>query len=271
MNVIKLVGGLVAICWLGIATFFYFTQGSLLYQPRPADSTAEAQLMTTLPSLQAYLVTTSDEQTLTGWYLPRRRGRAMAPALVYFGDNDADASDVLKQEKLLSDVSIVSMNYRGYGHSTGVPGEKALKEDALAVYDKAVAETGGQGFVMGRGLGSALAAYVASNRPVLGAVLVSPFDSLLAVAKAHYPFLPVAWLLKERYDTIPDAQVADVPALFISAPLDGVIPEERSQALYEAWKGSKRTVSVPLAGHEDIDQYQAYAQAVPSFIQEQIH
>jgi hypothetical protein len=268
MNVLKLVFGFVFLCWLGIAVFFYFTQGSLLYQPPPVDSTAEAQLMSTLPGLQVFLVNTSDGKTLTGWFLPRQRGRALAPALVYYGGNAEDASAFMSQAKQYPDVSLVAVNYRGYGRSTGVPGERALMEDALAVYDQATTATGGQGLVMGRSLGAGLAVHVAADRPVLGAILVSPYDSILNVARDHFPFLPVAWLLKDRFDVLDEAGRAEAPLLAITASQDGVIPEKRSQALYDVWPGPKSSVSVLMAGHNDVDTYSSYTQAIQAFIKE---
>lgn len=270
MAVIKLVGGFLFICWAGLAAYLYFAQNSILYQPRPVDAMLETSLMQEVPGLEVLLVVTRDGQTLAGWYLPRRMGRAVAPALVYFGGNAEDAADFLKQAKNFPDVSIVSVNYRGYGRSTGVPGEQALKDDALAVYDQAVVETGRPALVMGRSLGAGLAAHVAANREVLAALLVTPYDSLLAVAKGHYPFMPVSYLLRDQYDALADAAKALAPAMFITANLDGTIPPEHGRALYNAWKGPKRLVNVHGAGHNDITQYPTYQSSSAGFVKENL-
>lgn len=268
MAALKLILGLVLLCWLGFAVFLYFSQGSLLYQPRSSDPMAETQLVTALPDAQPFLVATKDGQSLAGWYLPRKLGRGPAPALVYFGGNAEEVTDFMKQAKNLPDVSIVAVNYRGYGRSTGVPSEAALKEDALAVFDQAVALTGGKGFVMGRSLGSGLAVHVAAYREVLGAVLVTPFDSILAVAKGHYPFMPVSWLLKERYDAVPDAEKALSPALVLAGTQDDIVPEVRARALFDKWKGPKQFALVISAGHNDISDYPRYGEAIKIFLQD---
>lgn len=270
MGVLKLVLGLVVICWLGIAAFVYFTQGSLLYQPLPTNVLIETELMNTVPGLEVFLVTTPDGQSLSGWFLPRKRGRALAPVLVYYGGNAEDAMDFMRQAKNYPDVSIAAVNYRGYGRSTGVPSEAALKEDALAVFDQATAMTGGKGFVMGRSLGAGLAAHVAAQREVIGAVLLTPYDSILAVAKDHYPYLPVSLLLKERWDALPDAAKAQAPAMVITANQDGVISDARSDALYDAWAGSKVRVRVPLAGHNDIINFPDCTKAIQKFLQDNV-
>ena len=268
MAALKLILGLLILCWLGFAAFLYFSQGSLLYHPRPADAMAETQLMNTLPDVQPFLVATKDGQSLAGWYLPRKRGRGPAPALVYFGGNAEEVTDFMKQATNFADVSVVAVNYRGYGRSTGVPSEAALKDDALAIFDQAVALTGGQGFVMGRSLGSGLAVHVAAYREVLGAVLVTPYDSILAVAKSHYPFMPVSWLLKETYDAVPDADKALSPALVLAGTQDDVVPEARARALFDKWKGPKQFAMVTSAGHNDINDYPRYGEAIKSFLRD---
>ena len=55
--------------------------------------------------------------------------------------------------------------------------------------------------MFGRSLGSGVAVQLAAVRPVIGVILVAPFDSLVEVGKRHYPFLPVNWLLKHRFDS----------------------------------------------------------------------
>jgi pimeloyl-ACP methyl ester carboxylesterase len=270
MGVLKLVLGFVVICWLGIAAFVYFTQGSLLYQPRPVDAMGETALMNSQPDLEVMLVVTPDGKTLAGWFLPRKKGRTLAPALVYYGGNAEDAMDFIRQAKDYPDMSIAAVNYRGFGRSTGVPGEAALKEDALRVFDEAVSRTGGRGFVMGRSLGSGLAAHVAAQREVMGAVLLTPYDSILAVAKDHYPFLPVSLLLKERWDALPDAAQARAEALVVTANQDDVIGEARSDAFYDAWGGSKQRVRVPLAGHNDITSFPVCNGAVQKFFRDRL-
>lgn len=270
MAVLKLIVGFLALLWASAVVYLYFAQSSILYQPRPVDAMLETTLMQDVPGLEVFLVTTRDGQSLSGWYLPRRLGRGIAPAVVYFGGNAEDASDFMKQAKNYPDVSIVAVNYRGYGRSTGTPGEQALKDDALAVYDQVVAETGREAMVMGRSLGAGLAVHVAANREIVAAVLITPYDSILAVAKEHYHFLPVSLLLRDRYDALPDAAKATAPALVIAANLDGTIPPDRARALYDAWKGPKRFLNVPGAGHNDITQYPSYHTATVNFLKEHL-
>ncbi|MFZ5425465.1 MAG: alpha/beta hydrolase [Thermodesulfobacteriota bacterium] len=267
MSGLKLIIGFIIILWAGFAAFLYFGQESQLYQPRPVDPMNETQLMSTHPGLEVFLVSTPDGQALAGWFLPRKLGRGLAPAIVYFGGNAEDAADFLAQAKMFPEMSIVSVNYRGYGRSTGRPGQKALMDDALAVYDQAVAATGKRAVVMGRSLGSGMAVHVAANREVAGAILVTPYDSLLEVAREHWPFMPVKWLLKDHYDVTADAARATAPLLVLTASLDGVISPERGRAVFDAWKGTDKAYTrVISAGHNDIERFTLYKDAILRFL-----
>ena len=90
--------------------------------------------------------------------------------------------------------------------------------DALAIYDAVAARDGidrGRIVAFGRSLGTAVAARVAAERPVAGVVLVSPYDSLAAIGRHHYPWLPVSLLLRHRFDALADARVNRMPLLAI--------------------------------------------------------
>jgi pimeloyl-ACP methyl ester carboxylesterase len=109
------------------------------------------------------------------------------------------------------------MNYRGYGGSDGTPSETALLSDALFVFDYMLATEGidpAHVVLMGRSLGSGVAVHVAAKRKVGGVILVTPFDSLVNVARAHYPIFPVGLMLKHRFDSAALAPGITTPGSF---------------------------------------------------------
>ena len=120
--------------------------------------------------------------------------------------------------------------------------------------------------LMGRSLGSGVAVYVASQRRVRGVILVTPFDSLLNVARHHYPILPVGLLLRHSFDSIGMAPAIPTPALFLVAARDEVIPPEFAVRLAQAWGGPRHTVHIEGAGHNDIQLEADYWQAVNRFL-----
>jgi pimeloyl-ACP methyl ester carboxylesterase len=161
------------------------------------------------------------------------------------------------------------MNYRGYGDSQGKPSQTAICRDALYILDTLTARENipmNHIVLMGRSLGSGVAVHVAAHRPVRGVILITPFDSLLNVARHHYPLLPVRWLLKHPFDSAALAPDIKVPALVIMGNQDAIIPNKRSTRLAQVWGGAVETVVIQGAGHNDIQLDPRYWEAVNLFL-----
>jgi hypothetical protein len=233
---------------LGIPAVAWLAQDHLIFFPQPVASTRH------LPARTVPLeVTAADGTRLRGWLVPG--SASPAQVVIYFGGNAEEVSWTLADRRWPSEWTIVGVNYRGYGASEGKPGEQELMADALAVFDMVAARDGIErsGIVaLGRSLGSAVATRVAAQRPVAGVVLASPFDSLVAIGRKHYPWLPVSLLLRHRFDTMDDAARGQAPMLAIVAGSDEIIPPERSRALFDAWAGPKTWQAVPGAGHNTL-------------------
>jgi hypothetical protein len=160
------------------------------------------------------------------------------------------------------------VDYRGYGASEGTPSESALTADGLQWHDYAKEKLGSRDIVLfGRSLGSGVAVQIAAARAVAGVILVTPYDSLVEVARHHYPFLPVSWMLKHRFDSAQRAPGIAAPLLCLVAGDDEVIPIVRSKRLYDAWAGPKRWVALPGARHNSTDEAPAFWEAVRDFLE----
>jgi pimeloyl-ACP methyl ester carboxylesterase len=109
---------------------------------------------------------------------------------------------------------------------------------------------------------------VASARAVAGVILVAPFDSLTNVARHHYPFLPVRWMLRHPFDSVGRASAITAPLLCLVAERDEIVPVVHSKRLYDAWKGPKRWVELRGAGHNSTDEAPAFWQAIREFLVE---
>lgn len=187
-------------------------------------------------------------------------------ALLYFGgnaENVAMAARPLKQ--LFPGYSLYLMNYRGYGGSSGLPSEEALVADAVALYDQV--GSGREVVVYGRSLGTGVAMQLASQRPVSGLILVTPFDSMVAVARHHYPFLPIGLLMRDRYDSLARAGMITSPTLVLIAEEDEVIPRRNSDNLVDGLAEDVVSVRViSSAGHNDIELFSPYREAIGQFL-----
>jgi pimeloyl-ACP methyl ester carboxylesterase len=253
---------IVAAIAIGVPAAAWLAQDGLIFFPQPQGSLAH------LPAHAAPLtVTAADGTRLHGWIAA---GSATpAPAVIYFGGNAEEVSGTLADPRWPREWSIVAVNYRGYGASEGKPGERVLAADALAIYDAVAAREGidrRRIVAFGRSLGTALAARVAALRPIAGVVLVSPYDSLTAIGRHHYPWLPVSLLLRHRFDVLPDAHRDRMPLLAIVAGSDSIIPVERSRALYDAWAGPKRWHVEPGADHNTLGASREFWDAIARFL-----
>jgi len=255
---------LIAVVVLGVPAWAWFTQESMIFFPQPVAS------MPHLPARASPLeVVAADGTRLRGWIV--KGTAAPAPALIYFGGNAEEVSWTLSDARWPREWTIVGVNYRGYGASEGKPGERELTDDALAIYDAVIRREDidpRRIVVFGRSIGTPIAVHLAAERPVAGAVLVSPFDSMTAIGKTHYPFLPVSLLLRHRFDALPDAKRNQMPLLAIVGESDSIIPPERSRALFDAWAGPKTWLVVPGAGHNTLGASEIFWDGVAHFLAE---
>ena len=104
-------------------------------------------------------------------------------------------------QSVFPDHDVAAFHYRGYAPSTGEPSASAILEDAIAIHDHVVASLAPDRIVaVGLSLGAGPAAHLAARRPIKGLILVTPFDSLRALAREHYPWAPVGLLLRHRME-----------------------------------------------------------------------
>jgi len=256
---------LIAVALVGIPAAAWLMQDSLLFFPQPLGATTHLQA-----NAAPLEVVAPDGVRLRGWIV---KGRAdPAPTVLYFGGNAEEISSTLSDRRWPREWTIIGLNYRGYGASEGKPGQLALQSDARALYDTVALRDDVDPrriVVFGRSLGTAIAAHLAAERSnVAAAVLVSPYDSMIAIGKLHYPWLPVSLLLKHRFEAAADAALCREPLLAIVGESDSIIPPARSRALYAAWAGSKSWLVVPGAGHNDLSERDAFWQAIARFLAE---
>jgi len=181
------------------------------------------------------------------------RLRQRPDAVVYFGGNAEDVSLSLDElETAFPDHDLYLMHYRGYGGSSGRPTEAALFADALALFDL-VRRDHARIVVVGRSLGSGVATYLSSRRPVSRLVLVAPFDSVLELAARSFWFVPVRWLLRDKFESVKYAPDITAPTTIIAAEHDVEIPRRHTDALLQSFRPGVATVRVVAgAGHNTI-------------------
>lgn len=208
---------------------------------------------------------TADGETLRGVHVPPAGGDASPRTLVLgFGGNAWNGEDVASYlHELYPRAHVVTFHYRGYRPSTGRPSAKALLADAPLVFDAAVARvTPERTVVVGFSIGSGVAASLARRRAVDGLVLVTPFDSLKAVAASLYPWLPVAPFFGHELDAAGALKGSNVPVAIVAAAGDEIIPPERTEALRVRVPNLVFDRTIARAGHNDVYHRSDFHQAM---------
>lgn len=180
-----------AIAWLAFVLAAYGLQRQLIY-PGAAMGGALAE---PAPWGELVSISTPDEETLAAFY---QAGSPDGAAVIFFHGN-ADRIDrygFLASALAGDGTGLLAISYRGFAGSSGQPSEAGVLADGLAAYDWLRARHTGPIVLVGQSLGSGVAVHVATRRAVARLILVSAYDSILAVARAAYFFLPVTPLLK---------------------------------------------------------------------------
>jgi alpha-beta hydrolase superfamily lysophospholipase len=234
---------------------------ALLFQDRALFAVDAARAGGPLPpGAERLALAAADGTRLVGLHVPPRRPSSGhgagpgAPLILGFGGNAWNADHAAEY---LGDVypgaDIVTFHYRGYAPSGGRPSAAALLADSLAVHDFAAARWPGRPIVaIGFSIGSGIAAHLARERPVAGAILVTPFDSLTRVAAGHVRWLPVRWLFRNPIEAAEDLAEARAPVAILAGGADTLIPKARTDALRRAARTLVYDRTVAGAGHNDI-------------------
>jgi len=249
-----------ALSYGAIVALMYGVQTSLIFPgtrlpSRPLDH----------PFMPKRLVIERDDDVrLHGMLFSPSANSASEGLLIAFGGNAQDA-DLLGQElaQTFSDRHVAVFHYRGYGESTGSPSEQALFADALAIHDRLIDEVKPKAVHgLGISLGSGIAGYLSKRRPLDGVLLVTPYDSIEAVARQAYPWLPVGLLLKHRFNTVDHMAGNRTPVAIIAAGNDRVIKPIRTERLRQAVERLVFDRTIEGGGHADIYSMPAYQEAL---------
>lgn len=215
-----------AIVYFCIVGVLYSIQDSLLF-PIPNTS------VETLPDYAKFVeMKTSDGETLTHIHLAGDEG---APKLIFFHGNGTLAGHEIQRGRVLQEngFDVLLAEYRGYGKSSGKPSAELLLRDSLEIYDWYKSDESDWVFLYGFSLGTGVASYLSSKRPVQSMVLEAPYSSLADVAASKYFLFPARMLIKHEINPAKYLQDTKLPILIIHGTDDVVIPVEFGQALYK--------------------------------------
>jgi dipeptidyl aminopeptidase/acylaminoacyl peptidase len=245
--------GFASMVWLGLTAAVAANQRRLVFNPnveREVQNPRSSGHRTRPVVLRA-----KDGTRLSGWLMtPPVPGRH--PAVIYFGGRSEEVSWVVRDAgKLFPGMAVLAVNYRGYGESHGVPAEIHMIEDGCMLFDWMAARVHvdpSRIAVVGRSLGSGVAVQVAKERPVHSVVLITPYDSIVAIAKRKFRVMPVEYMLRHRFESIKYAPALKAPTYVLRAEDDDIVPHSHTDQLVAKLARLCGDDIVPDSDHLDI-------------------
>lgn len=226
--------------------------------PTPADMLFPVHAVPSpgpLPATaQALRMTAAGGALLQGVHIPPADRSSRRMLILGFGGNAWNGADVAAfLHRLYPAADIVVFHYRGYRPSTGTPSSRALVADAAPVREFAVDLVKPDVTVaVGFSIGSGVAAGLARDALVDGAILVTPFDSLKAAAADLFPWLPVGLFFNQEIDAAAFLSASDVPIAIVAGERDTLIRPARTEGLRRRTRRLVFDQTIAGAGHNDI-------------------
>lgn len=238
----------------------YGMQRRLIYFP---DNNLPHPAAVGLPGVQVGRIQTSDGLSLIAWYVaPEEAGNFV---VLYLHGNAGNIAYRASRIQRFAELGwgVLLPEYRGYGGNPGAPSEQGLLEDARAAFAR-LREIGipsGRILLWGESLGTGLAVRLAAENAVACLLLESPYTSIADVARVHLPWLPVGFLLRDRFDSL--ARIGDVraPILVMQGERDTIVPAEMGQQLLAAARSPGELWQAAEAGHNDLADFGIFAAA----------
>ena len=221
----------IALAYLVINLFIYFYQRNLLYNPSENNYLND----TINFNYKEIFIETDKNIKLKSWFI--NKDLKKFKTVVFFHGNAGNLLNRVHKINELNklDINILLTSWRGFSGNKGKPSEKNLYYDAQQIIDwlKVQGLDNKDIVLYGESLGTGVATELASKNNFGGIILESPFTSMVDTAKIYYPYLPVNFLLKDRYDS--KSKISDIktPILIMHGKMDNIVPQQMGLELFE--------------------------------------
>ena len=197
---------------------------------------------------------TDDGERLGAWWIGAATD-SLGHLLLCHG-NAGNIGDRVLHAALLTTAGfdVLLFDYRGYGRSSGRPGEEGTYRDARAALAGLLEQPEvdpARVFYLGESLGAAVALDLALEHPPAGLVLLSAFTGVRELGRLHYPFVPAA-LIPDAYPSARRIHALRAPLLVLHGERDDIVPVAQGRALFDAAPKPKRMRVFPGVGHNDL-------------------
>lgn len=245
---------ILAIAYLSVVFLMSFLETMLVY-PTPAFERSNWNPTDSDHEEAWFLAADNSEAKVHGWYFDQPGADYAVLYCHGNGEQVADNFDLMQKLRSSLNASVLVFDYRGYGKSAGKPNEAGVIADGLAAQSWLAERTNrsvDEIVIVGRSLGGGVATALAQKQGAAALILQSTFTRMTDAAAHHYPWLPVRWVMRNRFNSIDRIAEIECPLLISHGTNDEVIPYRQSLRLYET-SGSaiKQHVELAGTGHND--------------------
>ncbi len=217
--------------YLLILIFVYLFQRSLLYHPTENNYSGDQILV----SIKKVKIKTQDNLELISWY--HNKNINDYKTILFLHGNAGTLENRIHKINHFKDMNVnfLIVAWRGFSGNEGHPNEKGLYEDANSavrwLQSKGVKEK--NIIIYGESLGTGVATEIAQKKSFGGIILESPFTSMIDAGKDKYPYLPVKFLLKDKYESNKKIKNIISPILIMHGKIDNIVPFNMGKKMYE--------------------------------------
>ena len=212
----------------------FLFQRNLLYHPS-VDNYLKDQAVIEPSEIEKVKITTKDKIDLIGWFY--NKDIEKFKTILFFHGNAGSLENRTYKLNHFKDLNVnfLIIAWRGFSGNKGKPNEMGLYEDAESAVKwlnvKGIKEK--NIILYGESLGTGVAIEVAQNKNFAGIILESPFTSMVNMGKKYYPFFPVSFLLKDKFESHRKIKKVSVPVLVLHGKKDKIVPFAMGKKMYE--------------------------------------
>ena len=214
-----------------LIVFLYFYQRNLLYHPNENNCSGDNLTV----KVEIVKILTSDNLTLNGWF--HKKNLKDFKTIIYFHGNAGRLDNRIHKLNHFNDMDInfLIIAWRGFSGNKGRPTENGLYIDGKSavnwVMKQGVKE---ENIVLyGESLGTGVALEIAQNKNFAGVILETPFTSMVDAARKFYPYIPVSFLLKDRYENEKKVINTNIPIMVMHGEKDTIVPFSMGKRIFE--------------------------------------